>query len=62
VNMVYSCAECVFILKHNIASKLFVAVHEAFSNEDADKEVQNKTIIHHVVTKYQDIECACVFS
>jgi hypothetical protein len=43
-NMVYSRAECVFILEHSFASKLTATVREAFNNEYPDKEVPNKTI------------------
>jgi hypothetical protein len=41
-NMVYSKAECVFILKHYFASKSFAAVCEAFSNVYPDKKYQTQ--------------------
>jgi hypothetical protein len=53
-NMVYSRAECVFILEYYFASKSFAAVHESFSNAYPDKEVPNKTTIHRLVTKSRD--------
>jgi hypothetical protein len=52
--MVYSRAECVFILEHYFASKSFAAVREGFSNAYPDKEVQNKTTIHRLVTTFRD--------
>jgi hypothetical protein len=42
--MLYTRAERVFILKHNLASKSFAAVREAFSSAYPGKEVLNKTI------------------
>jgi hypothetical protein len=47
-DMVYSRAECVFILEHYFTSQSFAAVYEAFSNAYADKEVPNKTTIQLV--------------
>jgi hypothetical protein len=49
--MVYSQAEHVFILEHYLASKSRAAVHESFSN---DKEIQNKTTMHRLATKFWD--------
>jgi hypothetical protein len=52
--MVYSRAECVFILEHYyFASKSFAAVGEAFGNAYSDKEVRNTTI-HRLVTQFLD--------
>jgi hypothetical protein len=59
-SMVYSRAECVFILGHNSASKSFAAVREAFSNAYPGKEVPNKTIIHRLVTKFRDTGSVCL--
>jgi hypothetical protein len=36
----------VFILEHYFASKLFAAVHEAFSSVYLEKEVLNKITIY----------------
>jgi hypothetical protein len=52
MNMVYSRTEHVFILKHYIVSKLFAAVHEAFSIAFPDKQVPNKTTVHQLVTEF----------
>jgi hypothetical protein len=51
--MVYSWSEHVFILEHYFTSKLFAAVHGAFRNVYPDKEVQNKTTMHWLVTKFR---------
>jgi hypothetical protein len=61
-NMEYSRAERVFILEHYFASKSFAAVREAFSNAYPDKEVQNKTTVHQMVTKLRDTGSVCVSS
>jgi hypothetical protein len=56
--VVYSRAEGVFILEHYLASKSFVAVREALSNEYHNKDVPNKKI-HLLATtfleRYQNI-------
>jgi hypothetical protein len=57
--MVYSQAECVFILEHYFGSKSYDTVREAFSNAYTDKEVPNKTTIHQVVTKFWDTGSVC---
>jgi hypothetical protein len=54
--MVYSQAEHVFILEHYFALISFAAVREAFSKAYPTKEVPNKTIVHQLVTKFQDTE------
>jgi hypothetical protein len=50
--MAYSQAECVYILEHYVASKLFAAVPEAFTNACPDKEVPDKTI-HQLLTQFR---------
>lgn len=52
--IVYLGAECVFILRHYFTSKLFVAVHEAISSADPDKEVLSRMTVHCLVTKFLD--------
>jgi hypothetical protein len=44
--MVYSEADCVFVLEITIASKSLAAVPEALNNVYTEKEVLNKTAIH----------------
>jgi hypothetical protein len=53
--MVYSRAECVFILKNYFASKSFLAVREAFSNAHPDNEVPNKTTVHRLVKRFRRV-------
>jgi hypothetical protein len=60
--MVYSWAECVFILEHYFAMKLFAVVREAFSYAYPDKEVLNKTTLCWMVTKFQVTGSVCVSS
>jgi hypothetical protein len=57
--MVYSRAECVFILEHYFASKLSAGVRETFSNAYPDNEVPNKTTIHRLVTKFPATGSVC---
>jgi hypothetical protein len=52
--MVYSRAECVFILEHYFTSKLFAAIREAFHNAYPDKEILNGATIHRLTTIFQD--------
>jgi hypothetical protein len=47
-NIVYSQTECVFILEHYFASKLFAAVREAFSNVYPVNEVPNQFLTGNI--------------
>jgi hypothetical protein len=54
VNVVYSRAECAYILEHSFASKSFSTVSNAISNACPNKAVLNKTTIRRLVTELRD--------
>jgi hypothetical protein len=54
--MMYSRAECVFILEDYFAMKSFTAVRKALSNAYPDKKVPNK-ITRRLATKFQVDAC-----
>jgi hypothetical protein len=58
--MVYSRAECVFILEHYFISESYAAVHGAFSGVYPDKDILNKTTIHGLVTTFWDTRHVCL--
>jgi hypothetical protein len=47
-NMVYSRAECIFILRYYFVSESFAVLREAFINVYTDKEIPNKTTVHRL--------------
>jgi hypothetical protein len=55
----YSRGGIVFVGEHYFATKLFVVVHEAFSNACSDKGAPNKKAVPNLVTKFLDTGCVC---